>query len=239
LAIDYLSDAKTMIAMTSSATTELPIDLITIRSVLNVPLLCDALDAIGLRNQVPRLSLSSLTKPNAFLFGRARTTLWCDMSHADPTPYALELAAVDSCEADDVMVCAAAGSMRSGIWGELLTTAVKARGCVGAIIDGAIRDTAKIASMNFPVFARGTNPYDSRDRQRVVDANVPIELDRVIVHPGDWIAADIDGLVVVPARVAGDVVQSAYEKAIAENKVREALSSGMSATDAFEKFGVL
>jgi regulator of RNase E activity RraA len=77
------------------------------------------------------------------------------MAHVDPKPYELELLAVDSCQPDDVLVCAAGGSMRSGIWGELLSTAARNAGCIGVIVDGAVRDVAQMRRMKFPVFARG------------------------------------------------------------------------------------
>ncbi|MFO1020075.1 MAG: hypothetical protein U0903_05190 [Planctomycetales bacterium] len=91
-----------------------------LREVLSVPLLCDSLDAAGYRHQAPRLPIGAVTLPDLFLLGRAKTTLWADMAHEDPEPYKLELAAVDSCRPDDVFVCAAAGSNRSGIWGTSL-----------------------------------------------------------------------------------------------------------------------
>jgi regulator of RNase E activity RraA len=209
------------------------------RGVLSVPLLCDALDAAGLQRQSPRLPIVPITMPEGILIGRARTTLWADMAHVDPEPYKLELAAVDSCQPDDVLVCAASGSNRSGIWGELLTTAARNAGCVGVIVDGAVRDVSKMKMMQFPVFARGTNPYDSRDRQRVIDVDIPIELDGIRINRGDLIAADIDGIVIVPASVEAQVVRAAWEKAHAENRVRDAIRNGMTAVKAFETFGVL
>lgn len=209
------------------------------RQVLSVPLLCDALDAAGFTRQSPRLPIIPITMPDVTLIGRAKTSLWADMAHVDPEPYKLELAAVDSCKPDDVLVCAASGSNRSGIWGELLTTASRNTGCVGVIVDGAVRDVAKMKTMKFPVFARGTNPYDSKDRQRVIDIDVRIELDGIAIYPGDLIAADIDGVVIVPAKVEEQVVRAAWEKAHAENRVRDAIRNGMSATTAFETFGVL
>ncbi len=217
----------------------LPISLAKIREQLSVPLLCDALDTIGLRHQSPRLPIVSLTVDSRLLIGRAKTTLWVDMAHDDPNPYALELIAVDSCQLDDVIVCAAGGSMRSGIWGELLSTAALNRGCAGVIVDGAVRDILQMRAMRFPVFARGTNPYDSRNRQRIVDLDVSVELDGVNIAPGDLVAADQDGFVVVPQAVEHQVVLAAWEKVHAENKVRTAITAGMSATEAFKTFGVL
>lgn len=209
------------------------------REVLSVPLLCDALDAAGFPNQSPRLPIPPLTMPGITLIGRCRTSLWADMAHSDPRPYELELQAVDGCSPDDILICAAGGSMRSGIWGELLTTASRNAGCIGVIVDGAVRDLAKMRTMQFPVFARGVCPYDSRDRQRVIDLDVPVEIGGVRFCPGDLVAADEDGIVVVPRQVEPAVVRAAWDKAHAENVVRDAIRGGMSATKAFETWGVL
>ena len=222
-----------------SADVPASITLAMMRDVLSVPLLCDALDAAGFRNQSPRIPLQPLTTPGRLLLGRCKTTLWADMAHIDPEPYSLELQAVDSCQPDDVLVCSAGGSVRSGIWGELLTTASRNAGCIGVIVDGAVRDLAKMRKMEFPVFARGVSPYDSRDRQRVIDLNVAVELDGVTCNPGDLIAADEDGVVIVPQQVETQVVRDAWIKAHAENQVRDAIRNGMSATEAFETWGIL
>lgn len=222
-----------------SADVPASITLAMMRDVLSVPLLCDALDAAGFRNQSPRIPLQPLTTPGRLLLGRCKTTLWADMAHIDPEPYSLELQAVDSCQPDDVLVCSAGGSVRSGIWGELLTTASRNAGCIGVIVDGAVRDLARMRQMEFPVFARGVSPYDSRDRQRVIDVNVAVELDGVTCNPGDLIAADEDGVVIVPQQVETQVVRDAWIKAHAENQVRDAIRDGMSATEAFETWGIL
>ncbi len=206
---------------------------------LTVALLCDALDAHGLDHQSPRLPMTPMTVSESLLLGRAKTTLWADMAHEDPEPYRLELAAIDSCQPDDVILAAAGGSMRSGIWGELLTAAATNAGCVGVLVDGAVRDLARLRAMKFPVFARGSSPYDSRDRQRVIDYDVPIEWDSVRIEPGDLVAADHDGIVIVPQRIEESVVTAALAKAAEENQVRDAIRGGMSATQAFETFGVL
>lgn len=211
------------------------------RSMLSCALLSDALDKVGLKRQSPRVALPALVAPAAgqILLGWCRTTLWADMAHADPDPYALELAAVDACGPDDVLVCAAAGSMRSAVWGELLSTAARARGCVGVIVDGAARDVAVMERMGFPCFARGVSVYDSLNRQRVIDHDVTVEIDGVAFAPGDLVAADRDGVVVVPSEVSQQVLAIAWHKAHAENQVREAIRGGMTATKAFQTFGVL
>ena len=91
--------------------------------------LSDALDSLGYRRQSPPLDflpVSGIRK----MAGRCKTTLWADMAHEDPKPYDLELQAVDGCKAGDIFIAAAGGSLRSGIWGELLTTAARNSGCV-------------------------------------------------------------------------------------------------------------
>jgi len=208
------------------------------REALYSAVVCDALDALGYRHQSPRVALRPWTT-SGLLVGCCKTTLWVDMAHEDPRPYELELQAVDACQPDDVLIAAAAGSQRSGIWGELLTTAARNTGCVGAIVDGAIRDVTKIRAMNFPVFARGTSLYDSLHRQRVVDVDVSVEIDGVAFHPGELVFADEDGVVVVPKAVEQEAIHRAWEKVHAENAVRDAIRGGIKATAAFEKYGVL
>lgn len=165
--------------------------------------------------------------------------LWVDMHELDPRPYELELRSVDACQPDDIMIAATGGSLRSGIWGELLTTAAMKRGCAGAIIDGAIRDVDKIAAMGFPVFARSTSPYDSLHRQRVIEIDVPVQIDGVAFHSGDLVFADRDGVVVVPQPIEEQIIANALAKMHGENKVRDAIRDGMSATEAFHTYGVL
>jgi regulator of RNase E activity RraA len=208
------------------------------REKLTAAVVCDALDAMGLRNQSPRLPLRPLTVPGV-LIGRCRTTLWADLFEPDPRPYERELRAVDACQPDDVLICAAAGSDRSGVWGELLTTAGRNGGCVGVIVDGLVRDVTRMRAMGFPVFARGTCVYDSKDRQRVTDLDVPVELGGVVFEPGALVIADEDGVVVVPRAAEAEAIRRAWEKVHAENEVRDAIRGGMKATAAFERYGVL
>lgn len=215
---------------------EITLDMM--RSKFYSAVVCDALDSLGYSRQSPRVSLSPMTV-DGVLIGRCKTTLWADMAHVDPKPYELELRAVDECRADDVLIAAAGGSLRSGIWGELLSTAARNSGCLGAIIDGAVRDCRKMREMEFPVFARGRCIYDSQNRQRVVDLDVPVEIDNVRFSPGDLVIADEDGVVVVPQEIEAEAVRRAWDKVHAENITRDAIRAGMKATAAYEKYGVL
>ena len=220
--------------------TEAPpkITLEIIRRDFYTAVLCDAMDAMGYRHQSPRVPLVNYSGAEK-LVGRCKTTLWTDMAHVDPKPYELELQAVDGCKPDDVLIAAAGGSMRSGIWGELLSTAARNSGCIGVIVDGAVRDVGKMRSMDFTCFARSTCMYDSQNRQRVIDINVTVEIDGVQFASGDLVMADVDGVVVVPAAIEEEVLRRAWQKIHAENVTRDAIKNGMKAVAAYEKYGVL
>lgn len=215
-----------------------PLDIAAMRGALYTAVVADVLDALGFREQVASVSLQRVSG-NPLLVGRAKTTLWEELDGIDPKPYELELQAVDECQADDVLVAAAGGSMRSGVWGELLSTAARNRGCVGALVDGAVRDVAKMDERGFTVFARGTCPRDSMHRQRVKAVDVTVEIGGVKIAPGDLLFADADGLVVVPRAVEREALTKAWEKVTAENEVRDAIRAGMKATEVFRKYGVL
>jgi 4-hydroxy-4-methyl-2-oxoglutarate aldolase len=200
--------------------------------------IADVLDSLGIGNRVLAIPLPHRSGHDV-LVGRAKTTSWEEVEGPDPKPYELELRAVDELRPGEVLVAAAGGSLRSGIWGELLSTAAQKRGCTGALVDGAVRDIAKMQRINFTVFAAATCPLDSRDRQRVRAIDAPVEIGGVTIEAGDLVFADADGVVVVPRAAEADVLAKAWEKATAENRVRDEIRAGASATDVFRKYGVL
>jgi 4-hydroxy-4-methyl-2-oxoglutarate aldolase len=208
------------------------------RAALSSALVCDALDALGVRGQSPRMAWPVKTA-DGLLVGRCKTTLWADRQTTDPHPYEKELLAVDTCQPNQVLIAAAGGSLRSGIWGELLSTAARNSGCVGAVVDGAVRDLAQMKDMRFPVFARGTCPYDSKDRQEVTEIDVAVEIDGVVFRPNELVFADADGVVVVPSDVEEEAIRLAWNKAHDENRTRAAIQQGMKVTEAYRRYGVL
>jgi regulator of RNase E activity RraA len=205
---------------------------------LTAALALDMLDAHGLRRQaitggiIPRTGAQSTV-------GRAKTLLWMDFAHNDPSTYTLEHAAVDSIRAGEIIVCATGGSQRSGIWGELLSTAAQRLGARGIVTDGAVRDIAQMDATGFPVFSRHLSPYDSFNRQKVVAYDVPVEIDGVRIEPGDLVIADRDGVVIVPAAVEAEIIAAAIDKGRREDGFRAGVRGGMSLTDAYAHFKVL
>ena len=221
----------------SAAPAEITLEMM--RQSLTAAVVSDALDGLGHRRHTPAIPLRPMTVCDRVLVGRCRTTLWADMAHPDPKPYELELQAVDACQPDDVLICAANGPSRSGIWGELLSTAARNCGCVGAIVDGMVRDVRQMSKMSFAVWALGTNLLDSLHRQRVIDVDVPVELGGIEFRSGDLVIADVDGVVVVPRELEAETIRRAWEKVHAENITRDAIRGGMLAAEAYRTYGVL
>ena len=102
-----------------------------------------------------------------------------------------------------------------------------------------MRDIAKIEEINFPVFAAGIKPVDSMGRGMVTAYNVPVECGEVLVHPGDFVFGDFDGVVVIPGSMVKQILELAFEKVARENHSRAELRTGAYLRDVFAKYGVL
>jgi 4-hydroxy-4-methyl-2-oxoglutarate aldolase len=198
----------------------------------------DALDQLGVRNQAMREYLRPLHARCTFA-GWARTISCVDVYHIPDDPYALEIEAIDSLLPGEVAVVGTSKSTRNAPWGELLSTAAKARGARGAVIDGLVRDVSKIEELGFPVFAAGIKPVDSMGRGIVTAYNVPVECGEVLVHAGDFVFGDRDGVVVVPREMARQIIELAADKVRRENHSRAELMKGAYLRDVFAKYGVL
>lgn len=164
--------------------------------------------------------------------------LMIDVHGPQKKPFGLLTEALDDLQPGEVYL-AGGGDMRCAYWGELLTATARTRGAVGAVIDGYHRDTPQVLAQNWPVFSRGRYAQDSAVRTQVADYRCPIEIGGVWIEPGDFVFGDLDGVVIVPRAVETEVISRALEKARGEKVVRRAIEDGMSATEAFRKFGIL
>ncbi len=200
--------------------------------------LSDVLDGMGLRRQAMSEGIRPLY-PDATVVGRAATALSADVYNPDEDTLAGEIEAVDALGEGDVLVATTSGSTRAALWGELLSTASRARGARGAILDGLTRDVRQIVEMRFPVFASGIRPISSKGRCRIIDHGCRIECGGVIVNPGDLVFGDFDGVVVIPSSVADEVVSRALEVVEKENITREELRRGAFLKDVYERYGAL
>ena len=146
--------------------------------------------------------------------------------------------ALDQLKENEIYI-AAGGTKRCAYWGELLTATARTRKASGAVVNGWHRDTPQVLSQNWPVFSCGCYAQDSSVRTQVVDFRCDIEIGQVRIHDGDLIFGDVDGVLVIPREAADEVLIKALKKAAGEKTVRKAIEDGMSATDAFAKFGIL
>jgi regulator of RNase E activity RraA len=200
--------------------------------------LSDACDGLNHRDRALAADIRPLDE-SLVLVGRAKTVVWAPTYHVSSRPYEKEIAAVDSLRPGEVFVMAVHRSSEIVPWGELLSTATRARGGRGAVLDGLIRDSARIKAMRLPVFSTGRRPYDSCGRGAVTDYDVPIRLDGVTVTPGDLVFGDADGVVVIPRSIETEVLSRAWNKVAGENVTRAALASGQLLADVYQKFGIL
>jgi 4-hydroxy-4-methyl-2-oxoglutarate aldolase len=123
-------------------------------------------------------------------------------------------------------------------FGELSAVAMKARGVRGVVVDGATRDAAYVLREKFPLFCRYRTPQDSLPRWRAVDWGRPVTIGNVRIAAGDIVVGDLDGVVVVPKKLALDVLLECESLLDAENLVRDAVRRGMAPLQAYDKFGV-
>ena len=205
---------------------------------LSSALLADVLDGLGCRNSALPIELRPLG-PEAKLCGRAATLSAVSVAAEPAHPYAVEMECIDALRPGEVLVATTNGDRGSALWGELLSTSARARGAVGAVIDGLTRDAAQIRAMAFPVFAAGFCPLDSKGRLDCIAHGQPIRVGTCVVRPGDWIFGDIDGLVVVPVELADEAFSRALTKAQGENRVRDELRRGRGLREVFAEHGIL
>jgi 4-hydroxy-4-methyl-2-oxoglutarate aldolase len=205
---------------------------------LYTAVISDSLDQLGRRSQAMREYIRPVHAGCVFA-GWARTISCVDSDEISDHPYDLEIEALDSILPDEVVVVSTGHSIRNAPWGELLSTAARARGARGVVVDGLVRDVKKIEEVGLPVFATGIKPVDSNGRGIVTGYNQPVECGEVSVFPGDLVVADYDGVVVVPRAIAEEVLRLAEQKVAREDDSRAELARGAYLRDVYRKFGVL
>jgi regulator of RNase E activity RraA len=181
------------------------------------------------------------------VIGRAMTVLEADVfgetveNSANPLmkkPFGLMLEALDDLKPNEVYICTGS-SPRYALWGELMSTRAMKLGAVGAVVDGYSRDTNGILKLDFPTFSYGRYAQDQGPRGKVVDFRCPIQINGVKIQSGDIVFGDIDGVCIIPRSAEREVFEKALEKARGEKLVAKAIREGMSAVEAFRKFGIM
>ncbi|BDU38511.1 RraA family protein [Vibrio nigripulchritudo] len=206
----------------------------------------DVMDKMGYTQQFFPPYLTTLRR-DMVIAGRAMTVLEADVfeevssESANPImakPFGLMFEALDSLKPNDVYVCT--GSFPDyALWGGLMSTRAIKLGAAGAILDGYIRDSNEILSLDFPIASRGCYAQDQGPRGKVINYNVPLRVGQVQIQPGDIIFGDCDGVLCIPKEIEDEVISKALEKVRGESEVRKALENGMSTVEAFERFGIM
>jgi len=213
-------------------------DPITTLESLYTAVVADVLDTLGHRQQALSAEIHAMT-PARRVCGRVFTAQAVAVDTIPDEPYKLEMAAIDSMQSGDVLVVDAENNRQSAFWGELLSTACLAMGVRGAVMNTCTRDLWALKKMDFPVFAIGSTPADSKGRIDVTEIGRPITMNGVNIKTGDFLLGDEDGVVIIPTEVLDDTLRLARKKVSGENTVRDDLAAGMPVTEAFSKHGIL
>lgn len=201
----------------------------------------DVLDTLGLPDQGLDPSFVPLPSDAGKLAG------WAFTIRGHMTPYERgggdrdKMAACAELIPDSVSVWGGGGD-GVAFFGELIAIGMKQRGCVGALVDGGIRDLTWIRGLDFTVYARYRSPIQSIGRWKVTAWDVPLSMPGATTHyvqvnPGDFVFADDDGALVIPADLVSEVLKRAEAIGTKEQEIRRDLAGGLSLADALTKYG--
>ena len=207
---------------------------------LPVPVVVDALYQLGLAEQVLPSTLRPLL-PEQRIAGVAYTVLGATIEPWIEWGPGIErissyLQVFEKLEPDSIMVSVNPDSS-VGHFGELTANSAAAHGCVGVILDGNLRDIGGLRQIGFQVFYRDVSPLNAIGRWEMVASQVSVTIGGVTINPGDVVIAEFDGVVVVPADVAEQVLEAAEKIDGAEAKVRVEMQAGESPLSSLERHG--
>ena len=209
-------------------------------AVLNTAIVCDVFDElevdvpaldVGIRRQTAEVQkIAGWAYP---IEGQLNASKGADVP---------KLEIVDNLPKGSVPVWSGTNATGICLFGDLIAATMQKRGCHGAITDAGFRDVEAISGTGFPVFARYVSPVQSIGRWRVTSHGEPVELagafgPTVLVEAGDFVLGDEDGVVVVPAGLAVQVLERAEEIVRQEEEARKSSAEGMTASEMLEKYG--
>lgn len=209
---------------------KLPREVLSRFAALPTSSLSDALDRLGLTGAVE--GLRPMT-PGSRIAGQAVTLHYLPVGPGGGTVGDfLELTG-----AGDILVLDNRGRTDCTVWGDILTEAARQRGLAGTVIDGVNRDVDESRASGYPIWSRASHMRTGKDRVMLEAVNVPVCLSRVRVEPGDVIAADDSGVLVVPLSRVEDVLRVAEEIEAKEQRILGEIRAGMDLAEARRRHG--
>jgi len=216
------------------------------RQELFTALVGDVLDKLGFLHQFLPPQIKPVY-PNMIVIGRAMPVLETDIfdetvqdnqTPAIQKPFGLMFEALDNLQEDEVYICSGA-SPRYALWGGLMSSRAMKLKAAGAVVNGYLRDTNEILRLGFPSFSMGSYAQDQGPRGKVIDFRIAIDWEGIRISPGDIVFGDRDGVLIIPKETEEEAFAKAIEKARTEKLVLQALQNGISAADAYDKFGIM
>ena len=196
----------------------------------------DVLDRLGHRNQTLPHYIMPLTLDMA-VAGPAFTGQGYPVADVGNDDSDTRIRMLESIQPGTVSVWSSAGHFESAHWGEIMSNAARERGCTGAVVDGGLRDTRFILQMGFPVFCRFRCSASSIGRWEIKEWMVPITIGETIIHPGDFVFGDADGVVIIPKALTIEVLQKTEEIVQRENEMRAELAKGITVSEVYRRYG--
>lgn len=195
----------------------------------------DIMDQMGYTHQFLPPAVAPL-RDDMRMVGRA-LTVQLEPATERQRDYGLLFDALDDLKPGEVFVAGGAIG-EAAVWGELMTTRALRLQSAGAVLNGPTRDTRRVLEMDFPVFCRGSYGQDQAGRATVTGYRKPLKLGAATIEDGDLIVGDRDGVLAVPRIVELEVIERACRKATTENTLLKDLQRGMTAVEAFHKYGI-
>lgn len=176
-------------------------------------------------------------QPEMTLCGPAWTVEGAIDETVDPHQTLLDWTGLLSKAAPGHIWCAQPNTHLIAQMGELSAETLHAKGILGCVLDGALRDANFILELGFPCWRTHHTPRDVVGMWRPSAIDAPISIGDVLIEPGDWLHGDRDGMVRVPLAILDEIIEAATEAMVTENKVRTAILSGVDPQDAYLQFG--
>jgi 4-hydroxy-4-methyl-2-oxoglutarate aldolase len=199
----------------------------------------DTMDRLGIRSAMAS-SIKPL-RPGIKIAGPALTVKRIrnpeNLGKEDFKDYKMALhETIDSAKEGDIIVISADKDTEVATWGGNMTLRAMGNKLAGAVIDCGIRDSKELMEMGFPIFMRSIIPAAGTTRLTTVGVNVPIICGDILVHPGDMIVGDDDGVAVIPKNLAEEVLTMAEELEETERKSAQYIREGHTLIEAIKKY---